>query len=109
MVEPACEVNTLWVGELLPAWVPRCVESYLSTGHRVSLWLYLQEERATDLKQVFPEGLLANPRLQLRDANEIVPHSTARRMFYHGMGPERKWCGWAPFSDWFRYEVSDGH
>jgi len=25
--------------------------------------------------------------------------------YYHGMGPEGKWAGWAPFSDWFRYEV----
>ena len=30
-------------------------------------------------------------------------------MYYHGMGPEGRWRGWAPFADWFRYEVVARH
>ena len=98
------EVHTFWVGADLPAWVPLCVESYCRTGHIVNWWLYT-EERTTDLRTVCATSLLESSCLRIRDASEIIPHSTAQRMYYHGIGPEGKWKGWAPFSDWFRYEV----
>jgi len=98
----------LWIGAPpWPCWVPQCVESYLRTGHVVSWWLYQKEERLEDLRHLraSPSGLLSRGALRLRDASEIVPYTVARHMFYHGMGEEGLWKGWAPFSDWFRYEV----
>ena len=34
-----------------------------------------------------------------------MPYDRAKRFFYHGMGPEGRFRGWAPFSDYFRYEL----
>lgn len=98
------ECHSLWIGLKLPVWVVRCMESYLHTGHTVCWWLYQQEERA-DLKSVVPESMLQHPNLHIRDANEICQYKQAQMFYFHGMGPEGKWAGWAPFSDWFRYEV----
>lgn len=100
----AVECHTLWIGSDLPAWVVNCVRSYLLTGHRVSWWLYHEEERKGDLGRV-AEDILSMPNLHIRNANEICLYKRAREFYYHGMGPEGKWAGWAPFSDWFRYEV----
>eukprot|EP00439_Symbiodinium_sp_Y106_P006286 s735_g1.t1 len=54
------EVHTLWIGEVMPEWVPRCVESYLATGHMVHWW---------SLEPQFDAE---------RDANEIVSYSVAK-------------------------------
>lgn len=123
-----------WVGKHMPWWVPRCMESYLWTGHAVFWWLY-PEERASDVLapaagvQECTGGIsgssapskvgarytaseadksrayLHHRLLFVRDANDIIPYARAQRMFYHGMDEHGKWRGWAPFSDWFRCEV----
>ncbi|MAC58368.1 MAG: hypothetical protein CMH85_08840 [Novosphingobium sp.] len=102
-------VHMFWIGETLPAWVPACVESYVEAGHKVLWWLYLREERASDLARVAPDGLLENSMLQLRDAAEVLPFKQARRMFFHGIGEEGRGSGFGPLSDWFRYEVVSRH
>ena len=99
------ELHTLWIGKLLPEWVPRCIESYLRNGHVVSWWIYYAEERQHDLDAVVPGGFTSHPNLRLRDANLICPREQAQDFYYHGTGPSGKWRGWAPFSDWFRYEL----
>ena len=110
--------HTLWIGETLPAWVIQCIASYLRTGHEVHWWIYA-EERESDMLGL--ELLCAEwPLLVLRDAGEICPFASARSFYYYG-GPRRffaapaqgtqlpchpsKWAGWAPFSDFFRYET----
>eukprot|EP00747_Dinoflagellata_sp_TGD_P032410 gnl/TRDRNA2_/TRDRNA2_135966_c0_seq1.p1 gnl/TRDRNA2_/TRDRNA2_135966_c0~~gnl/TRDRNA2_/TRDRNA2_135966_c0_seq1.p1 ORF type:complete len:463 (+),score=82.89 gnl/TRDRNA2_/TRDRNA2_135966_c0_seq1:99-1487(+) len=103
--EARVEVHMFWIGEKLPEWVPACVLSYLRTGHIVSWWLFIHEERQADLERLKDSELLAHPQLRLRDASGILPYAATRRFFYHGMGPTGKWSGWAPFADWFRFEV----
>lgn len=107
-VQDAILVHMFWIGESMPQWVAACAKSYLDTGHQVNWWLYPQERKADfdSLKQV-PElaDLLKHKALHVCDASLIMPRSEANRFFYHGMGDEGKWAGWAPFSDWFRYEV----
>eukprot|EP00928_Gymnodinium_smaydae_P037639 TRINITY_DN26095_c0_g1_i1.p1 TRINITY_DN26095_c0_g1~~TRINITY_DN26095_c0_g1_i1.p1 ORF type:complete len:429 (+),score=28.94 TRINITY_DN26095_c0_g1_i1:92-1378(+) len=99
------DVHTLWIGSELPDWVPLCVKSYLNTGHKVSWWVYSQERRADLERLQIRGGILDHTNLRIRDADRIMPFERASKMYYQGMGPEGKWQGWAPFSDWFRYEV----
>ncbi|CAK9042308.1 unnamed protein product [Durusdinium trenchii] len=109
---PPVEVHSLWIGESFPDWLPHCVASYIRTGHVINWWIYPEErERDFELLQCNEVGqrLLASPLLRLRDANELLPLELARKMFFYGVGPERKWQGWAPFSDWFRYELLSRH
>lgn len=101
-------VHMFWIGEAMPQWVAGCVQSYLNTGHRVNWWLYMQEREA-DLEGFKKVGdlaaLLDHRGLKICNANTIMPYEKTRRFYYHGMGEDGKWSGWAPFSDWFRYEV----
>ncbi|CAJ1395044.1 unnamed protein product [Effrenium voratum] len=90
------------MGEELPAWVLPCIGSYLRTGHLVNWWIY-PEERQKDVEKL-KAGALASPSLRLRDANEVLPLAAAQRFFFRGDAAGR-WQGWAPFSDWFRFEV----
>eukprot|EP00913_Durusdinium_trenchii_P027813 g26079.t1 len=98
----APKVHSLWIGESFPDWLPHCVASYIRTGHVINWWIYPEErERDFELLQCNEVGqrLLASPLLRLRDANELLPLELARKMFFYGVGPERKWQGWAPFSE----------
>lgn len=96
-------VHMLWLGDELPIWVVACVKSYLDTGHAVRWWLYM-EEREHDLISK-ASHLLAHPGLRVCYASCVLPHNAARDMYYHGVGRDGRWRGWAPFSDWFRYEI----
>eukprot|EP00929_Paragymnodinium_shiwhaense_P113130 TRINITY_DN81399_c0_g1_i1.p1 TRINITY_DN81399_c0_g1~~TRINITY_DN81399_c0_g1_i1.p1 ORF type:complete len:737 (-),score=173.60 TRINITY_DN81399_c0_g1_i1:92-2302(-) len=98
------EVHTLWVGTELPEWVPLCIKSYLQTGHHVNFWIY-DRERQSDFLALPGLQLLREKGLRIRDLEEIAPLRLARRLYFHGMGAEGKWRGWAPLSDWLRYEI----
>jgi len=102
---PGPEVHTLWVGDELPVWVVGCVESYLKTGHVVNWWVFVRDERQADLDCLTHIGLIRHPALRIRDVAEVLPYVRASRFFFHGLGPDGQWRGWAPFSDWFRYEI----
>eukprot|EP00435_Cladocopium_sp_Y103_P031743 s2138_g8.t1 len=106
------EVHSLWIGESFPEWLPHCVASWVDAGHKMHWWIYPQErERDFQLLRCSEVGhrLFASPLLNLRDANDLMPLDMARaQMFYHGLSKGRKrsrYSGWAPFSDWFRYEL----
>lgn len=98
-------VHTLWVGDTLPEWVPGCLLSYLRSGHEVWWWIYESEERSGDLAELEACGLLKNTALRFCNIGDIVPFKESRQFYYHGMGACGKWHGWAPFSDWVRYEI----
>ncbi|CAK0910991.1 unnamed protein product [Prorocentrum cordatum] len=67
-------------------------------------------ERAEDLREGGPwRDVFSHSALEIRDASHILPHARAQQMYYHGMGPDGRWRGWAPFADWFRYEVMARH
>lgn len=104
---PHTDVHMFWIGKNVPAWVVKCIGSYLSTGHTVFWWHYPQERGdPKDLRNlVRAHSCKKSARLRPRDANDIVPHKIAKSMYYHGMGAEGKYHGWAPFSDYFRYLV----
>jgi hypothetical protein len=74
---------TLWIGNALGAVERACLLSVLRQGHGLALYCY-----AT------PEGV--PERVELRDANEILPRS---EVFFQRNGSV------AAFSDWFRYEL----
>jgi len=90
-------VHMLWIGQDIPDFAYRCIASYPTSGHKVFLWVYPQEQ--ADYSKL-PPGVVPC------DANNIIPLETARRIgFYHGMGPNLKWPSWSTFSDLFRYEL----
>ena len=74
---------TLWIGERLGAVERACLRSVLRQGHRLALYCYRQPDG-------IPEGV------EVRDAADILPQ---RAVFLHSRG------SFAPFSDWFRYEL----
>lgn len=98
-------VHTLWVGPTLPPWVLQCVESYLRTGHIVAFWAFFREERQGDVPALKALCRQYPRHLETCEASAVAPYAAAARMYFHGMGPEGRWRGWAPFSDWFRYSV----
>lgn len=76
---------TLWIGDLLGPVERACLRSVMRHGHSLALYCYRRPDG-------LPEGV------EVRDAAEILP---AKYVFLH----RRK--SFAPFSDWFRYELQE--
>jgi len=98
------EVNTLWIGKTLPEFVPLCLQSYLDTGHRVSWWVYAHERKEDFAKPAMQE-MLKHDQLRIRDAGTIFAFDVAQKFWFHGIGDNAQYAGWAVFSDLFRYEL----
>lgn len=77
------ECVTLWIGDRLGAVERACLRSVLRQGHRLALYCYARPDG-------MPDGT------EMRDASEVLPQSA---IFRHRSG------SFAPFSDWFRYDL----
>ena len=80
------ECVTLWIGERFGHVERACLRSVMRQGHRMALYCYRQPDG-------IPEGI------ELRDAAAILPEQS---VFRHRSG------SFAPFADWFRYELQRG-
>ena len=85
-------INGLWIGDELSVVELLTLSSFIRNGHTFHLWLY------GPMKTKLP------PQVVIRDANEILPHSSVFRyekqnQYGHGKGSV------SGFSDIFRYKL----
>jgi hypothetical protein len=76
---------TLWIGDRLGPVERACLRSVLRQGHRLALYCYS-----------VPEGVPAG--VEIRDANGVL---SSDKVFLHRRN------SFAPFADWFRYELQE--
>ena len=76
---------TLWIGDRLGPVERACFRSVVRAGHRLTLYCYS-----------VPEGVPAG--VEVQDANEVL---SSDKVFLH------RRSSFAPFSDWFRYELQE--
>jgi hypothetical protein len=85
-------VNSLWIGDKLSVNELLTLKSFVAHGHDFVLWSY------SDLSANLPVGV------ELKDANQIIPFSSAFRYPSKGFLDWGK-GSWGGFSDIFRYQL----